>query len=160
MNLTRTSTVASIFLIASCILPVQAEESAAKASAIEGVWLTPKGRSKIQIYPCEQAYCGKIVWLKEPKYPKDDKKDMAGQTKVDRENPDVTRRKIPLLGLENVKGLKADGPMSWSGGTVYDPEKGKTYKAKATIQDGKLHFRGFIGFSFIGRTSVWTRSSL
>jgi uncharacterized protein (DUF2147 family) len=46
----------------------------------------------------------------------------------------------------------------WKGGTIYDPDNGKLYKCKMTLTEPKrLEVRGYIGFSFIGRTVVWTR---
>ena len=53
-------------------------------------------------------------------------------------------------------GLRASGDTGWKGGQIIDPTKGKVYKAKLKLrEDGKLEVRGFIGFSFIGRTQVW-----
>ena len=45
-----------------------------------------------------------------------------------------------------------------TGGTVYDPKNGKTYKCKITYQGDKLDVRGFVGFSLLGRTAVWTKA--
>jgi uncharacterized protein (DUF2147 family) len=48
----------------------------------------------------------------------------------------------------------------WNDGKIYDPKTGKTYSCKMTLSGNKksLDVRGFIGFSLIGRTSVWTRA--
>jgi uncharacterized protein (DUF2147 family) len=103
------------------------------------------------------AYFGKIVWINETLYPEDD--EMAGQTKVDRENPDPKLQDRPIVGLEIVKGLEYAGGGRWEDGTIYDPESGKTYKSKAQLADGgdTLALRGYIGFSLLGRTSHWQR---
>jgi uncharacterized protein (DUF2147 family) len=46
----------------------------------------------------------------------------------------------------------------WNGGTIYDPENGKTYNCKIAIRDGnKLDVRGYIGISLLGRTETWFR---
>lgn len=84
---------------------------------------------------------------------------MAGRPRVDRENPDPALRRRPILGLRLLEGLEHDGDGEWSGGTVYDPETGKTYKSKARLGEGGdvLHLRGYIGFSLLGRTTEWTR---
>ena len=60
-------------------------------------------------------------------------------------------------GLEILKDLKYKGPNKWEDGNIYDPEKGKIYKCKAWMKEGKLKFRGFIGFSLLGRTTTWER---
>ena len=59
---------------------------AASPDAIVGKWLNGKQTAHVEIYKAEGKYYGKIVWLKEPVYPADDKKGMAGKQKVDREN--------------------------------------------------------------------------
>jgi len=41
---------------------------------------------------------------------------------------------------------------------LYDPKKGKTYTGMITLKDANtLALRGYIGFSFLGRSSTWTR---
>ena len=51
-----------------------------------------------------------------------------------------------------------DGDNVWKGGTIYDPEEGKTYRCKMTLTDVDiLRVRGFIGISLLGRTTVWKR---
>ncbi len=116
---------------------------------ILGKWLTENGKSVVEVYHCGDAYCGKIVWLKEPF------KD--GKEKVDDKNPDKSLRSRKIVGLEILKGLQYKGPNKWGGGKIYDPEKGKTYKCKAWMEGEELKFRGFIGFSLLGRTTTWTR---
>ncbi len=50
------------------------------------------------------------------------------------------------------------GGNAYTGGRLYDPEKGKTYSGKITLVSPKqLDLRGYIGISLIGRTSKWTR---
>ncbi len=43
----------------------------------------------------------------------------------------------------------------WSGGWVLDPEKGKTYRSKIWLKDGKLRVRGYLGPFY--RTQTWLR---
>jgi uncharacterized protein (DUF2147 family) len=98
------------------------------------------------------------VWLAEPVYPADDEEGMAGQEKVDRENPDEALRNKPIVGLVIVKGFEFDGKDTWRKGTIYDPDNGKTYKSKMKLESPDvLKVRGFIGISLIGRTTQWTR---
>jgi uncharacterized protein (DUF2147 family) len=62
----------------------------------------------------------------------------------------------PVKGMTILWGLKPDGD-EWSGGTVLDPAKGKTYKSKLEMLDGgrKLGMSGCI--AFICRQQVWVR---
>jgi uncharacterized protein (DUF2147 family) len=60
--------------------------------------------------------------------------------------------------MEILWDLKPEGS-AWSGGFIFDPDNGKTYKCVVEVQDGgkKLKVRGFIGFSLLGRTQYWYR---
>jgi uncharacterized protein (DUF2147 family) len=62
----------------------------------------------------------------------------------------------PVKGMVILWGLKPDGD-EWTGGTVLDPAKGKTYKSKVEMLDGgnKLGMSGCI--AFICRQQVWVR---
>lgn len=125
---------------------------------ILGTWLTQSGQAKISIYPCAASYCGRIVWLKEPNFQKDDEAGYADKPKTDRHNPDVTRRSDPVMGKEILRGLVRDSDDQWSGGEIYDTKSGKTYQCKATLTpEGTLRLRGFIGISLLGRTEEWLR---
>lgn len=65
----------------------------------------------------------------------------------------------PIKGMTILWGLKPDGTAVWDGGSILDPAKGKTYKAKITLTDGgkKLQMRGYIGIEALGRTQTWVR---
>jgi len=128
------------------------------ADGILGKWTTDEGKSHVVISKCDAGLCGKVTWLKEPNYPADDDNGMAGKPKIDRENPDPTKQGNSIIGLEVLKGFKTNNDNVWENGTCYDTENGKTYKCKVTLVDpNTLKVRGFIGFSWIGRTTVWTR---
>lgn len=122
------------------------------ADNILGVWLNEDNDAKIKIYKNEKdnAYSGKLIWLKEPF-------EENGSPKLDDENPKEELRNKELDGLIIVKNLKFNND-EWSGGSIYDPKSGKTYKCFAKINDNQLKLRGYIGFSFIGRTAIWTRA--
>lgn len=125
---------------------------------ILGTWALPEGAAKVEIYRCKEKYCGKLAWLKEPNFPFDDEKEFAGKPKVDRHNPDPARRGEPVVGKEILHGLAQNSTHIWSGGEIYDTKTGTTYQCKATLTpQGTLEFRGFVGLSLFGRTSVWTR---
>ncbi|MDH4275522.1 MAG: DUF2147 domain-containing protein [Gammaproteobacteria bacterium] len=130
---------------------------AANGDDIVGTWVTQGGESNIEISRCQSKFCGKIVWIKNPHYPQDDARGMAGQTKVDRENPEVALRSRPLMGLTMLDGFVYAGENTWEDGKIYDPKTGKTYSCRMTLENNQLNVRGFIGFSLLGRTTVWTR---
>jgi uncharacterized protein (DUF2147 family) len=68
------------------------------------------------------------------------------------------RKDQPINGMTIVEGVKknADEPY-WDGGTILDPNNGKTYKVRLTPKDGgkTLEVRGFIGFLY--RNQTWQR---
>lgn len=90
------------------------------------------------------------MWLK-------NKTDENGQPKKDRRNPKKELRARELLGLIILTGLKKDGD-KWSGGEIYDPNSGNTYRCEARLEGDILKIRGYIGVSLIGRTTSWRRA--
>ncbi|MBI3879956.1 MAG: DUF2147 domain-containing protein [Verrucomicrobia bacterium] len=128
------------------------------AARIVGVWKTANDRGEVELTERAGKIFAKILTLKEPNFPANDKKGMAGKPKVDRENPDPKLRDRPLAGLEILRDLKSAGAGKWDGGHVYDPETGSTYKCKLTlVSTNKIEMRGFLGISLIGKTTTWTR---
>jgi len=134
-----------------------AAQAEVKADDILGPWLTDGGDSKIEIKKENDKYNGKIVWLKEPNQDANDPE--PGQPKRDSKNPDAARQKDPIVGLALLKDFTWDGSGNWSGGTIYDPESGKTYKCTIKLTNEKtLDVRGYIGVPAFGRSTVWTRA--
>jgi uncharacterized protein (DUF2147 family) len=79
--------------------------------------------------------------------------------RTDKENPDAKLKSVPLIGLINMKNFTFDGKDEWSGGTIYDPKNGKTYKCYIRFEGpNKLKIRGYIGISLLGRNTYWTKS--
>jgi uncharacterized protein (DUF2147 family) len=68
------------------------------------------------------------------------------------------RKNQPIVGMVILRGLVAHGE-EFSGGDILDPDNGSVYRCKLRLQDGgrQLSVRGFIGFSLLGRSQVWTR---
>jgi uncharacterized protein (DUF2147 family) len=132
------------FLIAAPFVNAQT------ADDVIGIWLTEGGKSKVEVFKKDGKYYAKIIWLKTPNYE-------DGTPKIDKNNPDKSLNKRPIIGMEILQGLEWDDD-EFEDGEIYDPESGKTYSCEAEF-DGmdKLNVRGFIGFSMIGRTTVWTR---
>jgi uncharacterized protein (DUF2147 family) len=69
------------------------------------------------------------------------------------------RRNQPIIGLEIMRGMRPDGD-AWDEGRILDPETGKVYHCKMHLEEGgqRLVLRGYIGFSFIGRSQTWIRA--
>ena len=122
----------------------------AQADRLEGVWFNDKKDAKIQIYKAKDGkFYGRILWLKEP--------NNNGKPKLDDNNPKEQLQKQPLVGLMILKGFEKDGD-TYEDGTIYDPENGKTYDCIMTLKGKTVSIRGYIGISWIGRTTVWERA--
>jgi uncharacterized protein (DUF2147 family) len=131
---------------------VQAASAQPPPSPI-GVWATENGKAHIQIHDCGGKLCGTIVWLKQP-LGKD------GKDARDSRNPDPGLRMRKILGMPLLSDFVPDGgdPNAWKGGTIYNPNNGKTYSCNLTLEDSKtLRVRGYVGLSMFGATQVWTR---
>jgi uncharacterized protein (DUF2147 family) len=127
---------------------------------ILGLWNTSENDCKIEIFKSGGKYCGRIAWLRKPLYPADDDRGMAGRPVVDRENPNPNLRSRPLIGLQLIEGFTYIGKNVWEGGTIYNPDNGKTYRCKMILSaPNRLGVRGFIGIPLFGATSFWTRQA-
>jgi len=135
----------------------------ADGDAVLGVWQTlpeKHGYAHIEIERDGEELVGSIVWISEPNFPEDDKAGMAGEPKIDRNNPDPELRDRPLLGLQIIDSFEYVGNDQWKHGRVYDPARGKTYRCQMKLnEDGTLKFRGYVGVSLLGRNTTWTRVS-
>jgi len=137
----------TLLLLAVLSFTVVAQQ---KADAVLGLWSNPSGNDHILIYKKGNKYFGKLDWIKVPN-------DENGKPKTDKKNPNDALKSRPMLGLELLKDFVFDGDDMYVDGNIYDPQNGKTYSCKMTLDDTKLKIRGYIGISLIGRTEVWTR---
>ena len=141
-----------LMLVACMTLFLAANVCAQDSDAILGEWYTKDAKALVEIYKCNDLYCGKIVWLKEPL-------EKDGSEKLDDNNPDESKRTNKIIGLNLVSNFEFKKKNKWAGGTIYDPDNGKTYACKMTLKEDKLKVRVFIGISLIGRTQVWNKKS-
>ena len=112
------------------------------SNEIIGLYWSPKKDAKIEIYLKGGQYFGKFVWLASPR------KDIN--------NPVKSLQNRDVLGLEMLTGFSYDDG-TYSGGDIYDPETGKTYSCKMSLQGNKLKVRGYIGISLFGRTEYFEK---
>ncbi len=115
------------------------------ARAIVGNWLTEPGDGIIEISVAgDGSFQGRIIGGNAP-------------GRLDEKNPDPAKRHNKVRGTLIMRGLHFDDGV-WTGGNIYDPNTGNDYKCKLELQDGEhLKVRGYIGFSLLGRSQVWTR---
>ena len=147
------STIKPLLTLAGLFLVMISYSQAPSADAIIGKWLNEDQDAHVQIYKEGSKYFGKIVWLKEPNEP------ATGLPKLDDDNEDESLRSLPVMGLVMLKDFVYDGDdKEWDDGTIYDPKNGKTYDCYMNFdENGILKIRGYIGISWIGRSTYWTR---
>lgn len=118
----------------------------AQETGVLGEWREPSG-SVIRIEACGNDICAVIAQI-----------STNAPVRVDAHNPDSALRQRSLCGLRIGEGFKRKSPVRADGGTLYDPKSGKTYRGSMESEGDQLSLRGYIGFSFLGRTEKWTRS--
>jgi len=108
---------------------------------------TGKIKSIVEITEANGIFSGKIIQLINPSEPDPKCTKCSG----DKANQAIEGMVI----IENVtqKGNK------WSGGTILDPKKGKTYKVILHLNENfqELSVRGYVGIPSLGRTQTWYR---
>lgn len=132
-------------------LMVATSPAAAEVPTPVGVWLHANQRVQIEIVPCDDRLCAKIVWFKWPN-------DAQGLPLVDLKNSNPLLRGRPLLGLDVLRDLRRTGANTWEDGKIYNPDDGMNYQALMSIaKDGSLRIRAYLLLPLIGHTLVWTR---
>ena len=66
----------------------------------------------------------------------------------------------PIIGLDVVTGLKSTDGLNYTSGRILDPNTGKLYSMKAKLSSNgkRLHLRGYLGISALGRNQIWIRA--
>jgi uncharacterized protein (DUF2147 family) len=138
--------------LAASILLTLASLAAAQAPSPLGEWITEGGKARVRVAPCSgnaQRLCGVIIWSYRPPGAK------PGPLR-DIHNQDSALRSRPIVGLPALQDFVSIGPDSWGGGTIYDPESGKTYRSKMGLKGAdRLEVSGCV--LFFCRSQTWTR---
>ena len=138
-------------ILGALVLAFTAGAAFAQASPV-GLWKTiddetKQEKSLVRISESAGVLSGRIEKIVDP----------AKQDSVCDKCEDA-RKGQKVLGMTIVEGVKKNaGEPYWDGGTILDPNNGKTYKVRMTPKDGgkALEVRGFIGFFF--RNQQWIR---
>jgi uncharacterized protein (DUF2147 family) len=145
--MTRLSRLGVIALLGLMAGPVGADHH----SVVEGVWVNGDGDGWIELAIRDDELTGTIVGSP-------DDPEHRNPSRLDTENPDPALRSRPVRGLVIMTGFRYEGDGEWTGGRIYDPNSGNTYKGTIRVQDADtLKLRGYVGISLLGRTDTWTR---
>ena len=126
----------------------------AASDSVFGVWLTAAKDGKVRIAPCAAdpaLTCGTVLWGRAPTG--EDARNLT-----DLKNPDPSKRSLPIVGLQIITGFRHDGDGGWTGGKIYEPQTGRTFKAKmASAGPNTLKVSGCV--LFFCRAESWTRTT-
>ena len=108
-----------------------------------GDWRVADGVASIRVAECNGSMWGAVVWEQEP----------GGR---DTNNPDVSKRGRPTLGMPILLGMARTKDNQWDG-QIYNSQDGNTYSASVTLLNpDTLSVQGcFLGFLCGGEN--WTR---
>jgi uncharacterized protein (DUF2147 family) len=121
--------------IATCLLVALALSQDVAASPVDGAWRIRN--LALHIFDCQRLVCGRIVWI------------------------DDAAKRPSQCGMTIIWGLEAKDRNEWDGGSILDPNDGKTYRLSAVYEpDGTLRARIFKGIPLFGKTEVLTRVDL
>jgi uncharacterized protein (DUF2147 family) len=123
------------FLLLSC-------RTSLAAPALTGLWLTQDRNGVIAVSACGANLCARIVG-------------------VVLDHPDdpmpVDYQGASQCGLPLITDARQTRPNLWEG-HLTDPRSGSVYGAELHLDPhGNLALRGFLGFTLLGRTQIWTR---
>ena len=111
--------------------------AALAASTPNGTFVTEDGTALVRVEPCGTSICGRVseVLNRAPGIPR-----------TDVHNPNPKLRARQLVGLPMLGGFTWNG-QQWTGGRIYDPKTGRTYRSKLSVgTDGSLSVSGCVLF--------------
>lgn len=137
-------------------LPVAQAQTAQPQSAappgFAGVWYDDSGQGAVEIAPCSDRLCGRVVWLKAPL-------DRTGKPLTDGNNPDARQRQRPICGLPVIGNLRRQTNGAWDEGWIYDPKQGKQFDLELRLRSPEaLQVTGYLGVKFLSETFIWRRA--
>jgi len=119
--------------------------SAAAAAADHppvGRWLTASGNVVVEIAPCGDRLCGKVVEIRANRSMEDSSKQVSMP---------------PRLGMAILYDLVPTDDGEWQG-HIFNRENGKTYDCLiSSAGAGELKVRAYVFVSLIGRTQIWKK---
>ncbi len=136
-----------VFALPALAIAGDAPSDTLTGKELVGSWWTPRNESRIEFFEKGGKYFGRIAWMLP-----------AAEHLLDNNNPYPAKRGERRLGMVIFQNFRFDGDDEWVGGTVYNPDDGRTYSAKFSLESkNRLRVRGFFGISLLGRTEIFVR---
>lgn len=113
----------------------------APAAGVTGVWIDHTGQGAVEIAPCGNRLCGRVVWLKNPGHTSKSGKRICG---------------TQILG-----DLRKEGAKAWGEGWIYNPEDEERFSAALELAGANtLKVTGYLGIRLLGETFTWKRATV
>ena len=123
------------------LAPVAAQApQAPPAGDVAGLWIDHTGQGAVEIAPCGDRVCGRVVWLKNPAH-----KSKSGKL---------------ICGTQVLGDLKAYPNNAWEAGWIYNPEDEERFSAALKLMSANvLQVTGYLGVKLLGETYPWKRAT-
>jgi uncharacterized protein (DUF2147 family) len=110
------------------------------APDVAGVWIDHTGQGAVEISPCGDRICGRVVWLKNPEH-----KSVSGKR---------------ICGTQVLGDLRRETANAWEAGWIYNPEDEERFSASLQLANADtLLVTGYLGVKFLGETFTWKRAT-
>lgn len=143
--------IAAVMGLALAAGPASAADGPEQQPAPYGVWMPEDKESKVEIFSCGQAMCGRVAWMAQ-------NTDEDGEVLTDIYNPNPDLRSTPVLGLvimTDILPTEDDGV--WRG-RVYNPQDGRTYDFWLTVKsESQIIIQGCGLYNLICQKHTWDR---
>jgi len=137
-------------LLCSILLWLLPTRDRIQADKLVGRWESVVKDGRMEFYADGKTYAARILWGNKAV-------EADGKTsRKDLKNPDPARRTQDILGMTYITGLAYDRG-DYTGGSLYNPLDGKTYRCKIHLAGDELYLRVYVGVPLLGETRVWRR---
>jgi uncharacterized protein (DUF2147 family) len=124
-------------VLAVGVLPLGALQ--VRAADVTGTWIDHTGQGAVEIRPCGELMCGRVVWLKNPTH-----RSRSGR---------------PICGAQILGNLRRGETNTWSSGWIFNPEDEERFSAEIKLQnENTLLVTGYLGIKLLGETFTWKRA--
>jgi uncharacterized protein (DUF2147 family) len=127
--------------VAACLfLSVAVVNAQDTAKGVNGVWIDHTGQGAVEIGPCADRVCGRVVWLRNPTH-----KSKSGKL---------------ICGTQVLGELRQIAADAWESGWIYNPEDEEKFSAALKLAGpDRLIVTGYLGIKLLGETFTWQRTT-
>jgi len=136
---TRNFAIVAAVAIGAALLS-QGVDAQDTAKGVNGVWIDHTGQGAVEIGPCGDKVCGRVIWLKDPAH-----KSKSGKL---------------ICGTQILGDLRQQAANAWESGWIYNPEDEERFSAALQLSGpNTLLVTGYLGIKLLGETFTWRRAS-